>query len=304
MTGFLLIIAYASILIFLFTFILKAMKYAKLPNHLRWELAPVPHEKGKSHYGGSYLEEFEWWTKPREKSLLNEVLYMFKEIVFLKGVYESNKKLWIFSFPFHFGMYLIIGMLFLILTKSVLFIAEINREFVIIENLINSLAAIGYTIGILGTIGLIISRVFDKKLNRFATGGTFFNLFFILFIFATGGYALINSSLFSNEMTLFTNSLLTADTSLAMPGIITLHGFSILLFMAYLPFTRMLHFVAKYFTYHDVRWNDEPLNENENMVEDVKKSLSQKVTWAAPHVNADGKKNWIDIATEVKSNEK
>ena len=304
MTGLLLSIAYASIIVFLLAFILKVIKYATLPNHLRWELAPVPHEKGKSHYGGSYLEEFEWWTKPREKSLLNEAIYMFKEIVFLKGVYEHNKKLWIFSFPFHFGMYLIIGMLFLIIIKSVLFISGINQEYAIIEYFINILAVIGYTIGILGTIGLIISRLFDKKLNRFATGGTFFNLFFILIIFATGGYAFFISSLFSNEMTQFTNSLFTADSAATLPGIITLHGFSILLFMAYLPFTRMLHFVAKYFTYHDVRWNDEPLNENAAMVEDVKKNLSQKVTWAAPHINADGKKNWVDIATEVKSNEK
>ena len=116
---------------------------------------------------------------------------------------------------------------------------------------------------------------------------------------------MLNSSLFSNEMTQFTNSLLTADTSIPIPGIITIHGFSILLFMAYLPFTRMLHFVAKYFTYHDIRWNDEPLNENAKMVEDIKKNLGQKVTWSAPHVNADGNKNWVDIATEeVKRNEK
>lgn len=304
MTGVLLTLAYASIIIFLISIISKALKYAKMPNHLRWELAPVPHEKGKAEYGGSYLEEFEWWTKPREKSLLNEAVYMFKEIVFLKGVYESNRKLWYFSFPFHFGMYLIIGMLFLIVVKSILFVAGTNNEYMLIESLINIFAIVGYAIGIFGTVGLIISRFFDKKLNRYASGGTFFNLFFILFIFLTGGYALMNSSIFSIEMSQFTNSLFTADTSIAIPGIIVVHNFSILIFMAYLPFTRMLHFVAKYFMYHDVRWNDEPLMENAAMVEDIKKNLGQKVTWAAPHVNADGNKNWVDIATEGKSDEK
>ena len=29
------------------------------------------------------------------------------------------------------------------------------------------------------------------------------------------------------------------------------------LLLAYLPLTRMFHFVAKYFLYHDVRWSDE-----------------------------------------------
>ena len=216
MTGVLLTIAYASLIIFLLGIILKIVRYTKMPNHLRWELAPVPHEKGKNKYGGSYLEEFEWWTKPREKSLINEAIYMFKEIFFLKGVYESNRKLLIFSFPFHLGMYIIIGMLFLIILKSILFVTGTNNEYSLIESLITIFAVIGYSIGVLGTVGLIISRFFDKKLNRFATGGTFFNLFFILFIFFTGGYASMNSSQFSNEMTLFTNSLFNVDTSLAM----------------------------------------------------------------------------------------
>jgi len=304
MSGLLLAIAYISLIIFLIAIISKAVKYATLPNHLRWELAPVPHEKGKSKYGGSYLEEFEWWTKPREKSLINEAVYMFKEIFFLKGVYESNRSLWLFSFPFHTGMYLIIAMVFLLLAKSVLYAFGAPNDYVFVEYLINILAVIGYAIGIIGTFGLIILRFFYKKLNRFATGGTFFNLFFILFIFLSGGYAFMNSSFFSHEMTQFTNSLVTADTSIPIPGLIALHGFSILIFMAYLPFTRMLHFVAKYFMYHDIRWNDEPLMENNAMVEDIKKNLSQKVTWAAPHVNADGNKNWIDVVTEVKKHEK
>ena len=103
----LIIISYILVVIFMATFIYKTRKMAKLPIHLRWELAPVPHEKGKSHYGGSYLEDYDWWTKKREKSLVNEAIYMGKEIFFLKGVYENNKKLWYFSFPFHFGMYIL-----------------------------------------------------------------------------------------------------------------------------------------------------------------------------------------------------
>ena len=68
--------------------------------------------------------------------------------------------------------------------------------------------------------------------------------------------------------------------------------------IAYLPFTRMLHFLAKYFTYHEVRWNDSPMAGNEKMQKEVIALLNQSVTWAAPHLNADGKKNWVDIATE------
>ena len=60
----------------------------------------------------------------------------------------------------------------------------------------------------------------------------------------------------------------------------------------------MMHFVAKYFTYHEVRWDDQPLEDSGSMGREVRKLLDQPVTWAAPHVGADGRKNWVDIATQ------
>jgi nitrate reductase gamma subunit len=66
----------------------------KLPLHLRWELAPIPHEKGKARYGGSYLEEYEWWTKPRHRSHVSPMMYMAREILLLRGVWQHNRGLW------------------------------------------------------------------------------------------------------------------------------------------------------------------------------------------------------------------
>ena len=38
-----------------------------LPVHVRWEIYPVQHETAaKVAYGGSYLEEIDWWEKKRE----------------------------------------------------------------------------------------------------------------------------------------------------------------------------------------------------------------------------------------------
>lgn len=104
----LIVVSYALLAIFVVVFVIRTFSMAKQPVHLRWELAPIPHEKGKGAYGGSYFEEFEWWTKPREKSLSSELSYMFQEIVFLKSVWEHNRRLWWFSFPLHFGLYLLI----------------------------------------------------------------------------------------------------------------------------------------------------------------------------------------------------
>jgi hypothetical protein len=69
------------------------------------------------------------------------------------------------------------------------------------------------------------------------------------------------------------------------------------LFLAYLPFSQMMHFVAKYFTYHQVRWDDKPLVIGGRVEKEVVGLLGQAVTWSGPHLNADGKKNWVDIAT-------
>jgi len=84
----------------------------------------------------------------------------------------------------------------------------------------------------------------------------------------------------------------------AMPGILAWHAALTLVFLAYLPFSQMMHFVAKYFTYHEVRWDDEPMKQGGSMEREVQQLLDQPVTWAAPHVGADGGKNWVDIATQ------
>ncbi|MGD2066789.1 MAG: hypothetical protein PVI43_06445, partial [Candidatus Bathyarchaeota archaeon] len=115
---------------------------------------------------------------------------------------------------------------------------------------------------------------------------------------ASGGVALIVIPDFSTEMTTYAKAVISFDTSAVLPNLVSLHCILGLLFLAYLPFTKMLHFLAKYFTYHEVRWNDAPMTGNNHLEEDIKKHLNQPVTWAAPHLKADGKKNWVDIATE------
>jgi nitrate reductase gamma subunit len=153
-------------------------------------------------------------------------------------------------------------------------------------------------------LGLIGRRLFDPNLRNYSSGGTLFNLFFLLALFGSGIIALFTVKDFYGEMMQYAKTLFFADTSGSISGIISLHCVITLLFLAYLPYTKMLHFLAKYFTYHEVRWNDKPMIADGRMEEDVKKLLSQPVTWAAPHLNADGKKNWVDIVSEEKKNEK
>ena len=227
-------VSYALLAVFLVAFVIRATRLARLPVHLRWELAPVPHEKGKAHYGGSFLEELDWWTKPRERSVVNEAAYMFQEIVFLKSVYENNRPLWWFSFPFHFGMYLLIAaaplMVLSIALNSVGALASVSST---LGRSVPVLTGLGYVLGGVGGLGLLIIRLSVKKMKEVTTPAALFNLVLLLAVFFSGGYALWVSSGFSAGVTDAVRALLTATVPTATGGAMTLHVIVTCVFLAY-----------------------------------------------------------------------
>jgi nitrate reductase gamma subunit len=295
----LVVIAWVLLAVCLVAFGWRAVWMARLPVHLRWELAPVPHEKDRGKYGGSYLEVFEWWTKPREKDLISEFTYMFLEIVFLRGVWEHNRRLWWFSFPFHFGMYLLGAAGAALVVSGILSAIGLPGTLATgFHNGSTMLAGTGFTLGGIGALGLVVSRLADRRLRSFTTPATLFALALLLAVFTTGGYAVATSGTFTAQVWGFATAVVTADLSVTLPGILTAHLLLALLFLAYLPFSPMMHFVAKYFTYHQVRWDDRPLTPDGRLEHEAVRLMSQPVTWAGPHVPADGSKNWVDLATE------
>jgi hypothetical protein len=70
------------------------------------------------------------------------------------------------------------------------------------------------------------------------------------------------------------------------------------LLTAYIPTTHMSHFVGKYFAYHAIRWKDDPNlpgGKEEKVIEDL---LNRPISWSAEHIKGDGKKTWLEAATE------
>jgi nitrate reductase gamma subunit len=296
----LLLLSYLLLGVFVVAFVIRTVKMASLPVHLRWELSPVPHEKGRGAYGGSYLEEVDWWTKPREKDLVSEVTYMAKEIVFLKALWEHNRKLWWFSFPFHFGLYLLVGAAALLLLGGIgAYFGIRGPGLGILTTGLPLLAGAGYALGTVGAVGLLLARLTSDEMRNSTALVSYVNLLVLLSMFATGLWAVLTVPGFSGEVVGFVLGLLTASLPDGMPGIVSAHFICAFLFLAYLPFTQMMHFVAKYFTYHQVRWDDEPVAPGGKLDRELKRLLGQPVTWAAPHVRADGKKTWVDIATDI-----
>ena len=52
--------------------------------------------------------------------------------------------------------------------------------------------------------------------------------------------------------------------------------------------THMSHFIAKYFTYHAVRWDDRPSRQGSAFEKRIAEYLTYRPRWAAPHIGADG----------------
>jgi nitrate reductase gamma subunit len=274
----------------------------RLPLHLRWELAPVPHEKGKGRYGGSYLEEYEWWNKPRAKSRVSPLIYMAGEILLLRGIWRHNRGLWPLSFSLHTGMYLLSGMLLLLLATAVLSLAE-SPTYILHSSIrvASALAVGGYLLGAVGSIGLFLKRVFDSNLQPFNTISRYANLLFLAAVFVSGGYAWMNTGDSVTAMSQFVEGIITLDSGVAVTFPVALHIAISLLFVLYLPLTDMIHFIAKFFMFHQLRWDDEP--QDRRMERELSVLLSQPVTWSAPHVGCGGERNWTVVVTERTSDE-
>jgi len=280
----------------------RVISIARLPVHLRWELAPAPHEKSRWKYGGSYLEEQEWWNKPRRKSLLQPLKYMAVEILFLRGVWKNNRNLWPFSLSLHGGIYLTGGMLFLSPINAFLIVAGLPAEITdTLAEIISYVAVIGFLAGSAGAISLVFKRLVDPDLKPFSTAGTFFNLLLLAMVFVSGAVCWFYQGEFGDLLSLFLSKLITLEAIRVMPLTFILYVAISLLFLLYLPVSSMAHFVIKYFLYHAVRWNDEPLNAR--MESKLRNLLAEKPHWSAAHTGTDGQKTWGEIGNGVRDEE-
>ena len=303
------VITYAAIAIFLLVVAVRVVKMYKMPLHVRWELYPVAHEPGdKARYGGSRLEDVDWWKKPRETSTLNELKAMIPEMLFLVALFENNRKIWWWSFPFHFGLYILTATLGCVALGAVMELAGLP-----VGGDLNQVSALGYGVYYLtritglaglalasvGSLGLLYHRLYDPDLKDYTSPAAIFNLVFFLAVFAVAwvNFLFIDASFALTRS--YVQSLLTFNTS-APTGSFFL-GLEVLLavaLIAYIPMTHMSHFFLKWFTWHKIRWDDEANTVGSAIEKKVIEQVQYPVTWAAPHVNADGKKNWVDIATE------
>jgi nitrate reductase gamma subunit len=305
----LLLLTYAATAVFLAAIAYRAVKITRLPIHLRWELYPVAHEKGRASYGGSYLEQSDWWTKPREPSLVGELKVMIPEILLLAGVWEHNRKHWVRTFPFHFGLYLLAGLIALLLLGGIataagaIVSADGGALGKALYHLTYLVGYAGLGLGLAGTAALLARRTFDADYREYTKKADYFNLvFFVVTFVAALAAQTIADPDFAGLRAYFAR-LVTFDFSSAgvrfpsPSGMVAVEIVLASLLLAYLPLTHMSHFFTKWFMYHDIRWSDEPNLPGSRIERRVGEALNYPVSWSAPHIRGDGKKTWADVAT-------
>jgi nitrate reductase gamma subunit len=307
MTTLVYVIAYLGLVIFLIAVAARFVFWSRMPLHLRWELYPVAHEGGgRAAYGGSYLEESDWWQKKREVSLLGELKVMVPEILFLVALREHNQKLWTRSFPFHFGLYLVAAATILMLAGGI-------AGAVLPENIAGTLTNVvavvlpwlggaGLVLGILGAIGLFLRRR-SRELRDYTAPADYFNLVFFIVAF---GVALITFVGYDRDFSMvsaFVTNLATFNLAAVGSGtgvlLLMLSVVLLSLLTAYIPTTHMSHFVGKDVAYHPIRRKDDPNlpgGKEEKVIEEL---LHRPISWTAEHIKGDGKKTWLDAATEM-----
>ena len=294
-------VIYASVLLFLVACAVRTVRYARLPAHLRWELYPVPHEEAeRAKHGGSYFETVDWWTRPSHFDFAAEIRVMLPEMLFLKSLWEFNRKLWCRSFLFHFGLYLLAGTIVLLLAGAlaVIFAPALVAGFPggALRILYTATGACGAVMAITGAAGLLHRRLTDPDLRNYTAPGDIFNLaFFIVALgLLTAGYLLPDPRM--PGVLALAQGLLTFNTAVHLPGMLSAGLILGALLVAYIPLTHMSHFIAKYFTYHSIRWDDLPASRSAEIRKKFAEYLTLRPTWAARHIGADGTKTWAEIA--------
>lgn len=277
--------AWFSLFGFLAVALYKITRVTAQPLSLRWEVYPVPHEsKERREYGGSYMEEVDWAATALRPSRLPGLIEIAKEVVYLKRVREFNRYgLWTISLAMHWGLY------FGVWTIVFLALEQILGTMFFFTPIVGGIA---FALGTIGSIGIIAKRLTNAELGLYTVPADLFNLGWIAALFILGIVGGLTDTTFSGYRA-YIGSVLTFKP-VTVPPIVLIHFLVLELFMIYMPFTKIIHYIGKYFTFEQTLWDDSFKAKNSPADKKVQRQLGYAMTWNAPHVVPG--KTWLEQA--------
>jgi nitrate reductase gamma subunit len=275
----------------------KIVKYLRLPTHLRWELYPVIHEDRRS-YGGSKFERVDWWKEGNQRHALRGFFFLLKEYFHLGEYFHRHRSYWYALYPWHVGFVLIICFHILCFFAALAMVSGIPVDAeslgifgLLLYYLILATGVVSFISGAFGSVGLMVLRLSDPNLRAYAAPLNYVSYIFTLAVFVSGLAAWIFVDPTFSEYRQFWKGLVTLQfVPIEAAG--ALHIVLFNLFLIYLPFTRSLHYVTRFFAFFLIRWDDRPNIRGGELEKKLQRLMEQKVTWSAPHIKAG--ESWAD----------
>lgn len=273
---------YAAIVVFFVASIGRFVSLWRLPVHLRWELYPIP---GREEPGS----EFETRQGPCSR-VLAEIKYMANEILLFRTHFKLKRNYWYAVYPLHLSIYLLLVWTVLLgfahLFPAYSFQASPHQAFTGVSSLIVSVGVAGLLVGMLSSAALIYKRVTEKDLALNTPPIIYFNLLLVFAIFLTG---FLNWLFWDSRFEIVRRLIfgfLPADAREAgmLNPALSAHIVLLSLFLLYLPLSRMMHFVAKYFIFHKVLWESSRGIQDISWRNEIVRLSRQRTTWSAPHI--------------------
>jgi nitrate reductase gamma subunit len=271
------LVAGIAVVVFIVALIVKAVKYARLPLHVRWELYPVGYGMDLE---GSYLEKLEWWKKARQVNHLKQLEYILSELFLFKAYYHQEKRYWYVLLPFHIGLFLLVAWFVLLMLAS--FIPGQGTLNNVLSTLTIVAGAVGFTVAAAGCAGLLVQKITTPGRRLYASALDYFSIAFILLTLTSGIYVWVFNYQSAGQYIFFVGTGTSTTASIEPAVYVNILLLSLLLI--YMPFTRTLHYVAKYFTYHNLRWDDEPNIRGSKLEARAGKLLGRPLSWSSAHI--------------------
>lgn len=297
---------YFSVAVFVIVAGYKVLCYKNMPRHLRWDLYPVPHQGPE----GSKYQKVDFYKKKPAFSIAHEMMAMSQEMLFIKKAFDHNRRLWVGTWPLHMGIYLSGLWIALLIAGGILGIKGpmllIGSSLIawLVSKLTVFVGGVAFAAGLFGSLVLLWLRYRDNDLRCMADFVTYFNLCLMAAVFGAGLAAWLTVDPFFNIIRQHVISLLTFQASQVSETAVIIEILIFGLFLLYLPFSRMMHFAAKYFFYHNIMWDDEQMTPQSHLEKDISKSLQYKPRWSSGHMITGGV--WAEQAAgkEIKEGDK
>ncbi len=282
---------YLAVGVFVCATAYKIISLSRMPRQLRWDLYPLPH-RGAT---GSKYQQLDFRKHKAKFHLLSEIWEMALEILFIKRLLKNNPRLWVGSYAMHTGIYLGTFWVVLLIVGAIVRITTPEASSNIVTGLFRVIPPIGgaaLVLGLVGSVYLLLRRYFESDLHTMSDRVTFLNLGLMIALFGSALAAWLVADGSFRRLDSHIAGLITFHPAAPHHPLIAIEFFLFGLFLMYLPFSRMLHFAAKYFFYHHIMWDDESMIRHSKLERERCKELAFPLQWAAPHVKTS--RSWLE----------